>query len=122
MTVKAGGTFIESLRNTLGDLAQIAAMPDADLEFIVKLQGVITQFIRQQAMATVGGPPTEAPPGGEAAGAPAEGGPSSPGLGPPPAPPGIAPGGGAGMAGMGTPNPDELRRVMAGAAGAEGAG
>lgn len=121
MTVKAGGTFVESLRNTLGDLAQIATMPDADLQFIVQLQGIITQFIRQQAMATLG-PPGGAPggaPGGEA-GAQAGGAPSQPGLGPPPAPQGIAPGGGAGMAGMGTPNPDELRRVMETANGAGG--
>lgn len=116
MSIKSGGTFTEALKNILGDLAQIAALPDADLQFTVQLQGVITQFIRQQAMNTIGAPGAQ----GENAGAPAGGGPSSPGLGPPPAPAGIAPGGGSGMAGMGTPNADELRRVLAGAAGAEG--
>ena len=114
MTVKSSTNYIEALKNVAGDLAQIAAMPDADLEFTTQLQGVIIQFIRQQAMNTIG------PPGGENAGPEAGGAPSQPGLGPPPAPAGIAPGGGAGMAGMGTPNPDELRRVMAGAAEAGG--
>ena len=117
-SIKSGGTFVDALRNLLGDLAQISTMPDADLQFTVQLQGVITQFIRQQALDTLG------PPGGAGANAGPEAGgaPSTPGLGPPPAPTGIEPGGGAGMAGMGTPNPDELRRVMANANGAPGGG
>lgn len=114
MAVKGAGTFVDSLRNILGDLAQIASEPDADLQFTVQLQGVITQYIRQRMMDTIG------PPGGEGADVAAGGAPGSPGLGPPPASQGIAPGGGAGMTGMGTPNPDELRRVMSGAADAGG--
>ena len=114
MAVKGAGTYVDGLRNILGNLAQLSSEPDADLQFNVQLQGVITQYIRQRMTATVGAP------GGDAAGAEAGGAPGQPGLGPPPAPAGIAPGGGAGMAGMGTPNPDELRRVMAGAA--EGGG
>lgn len=125
---KNGGSAAESLKNVLGEIAQIATMPDADPKFFTTLQQAITQYLRQQGQPT--GPQTGQGPGGP--GQPPPGmGPMPPGAGPqapPPGPPGLgggaaglsatgkigAPGNQAGPTGGAMPptNPDELRRIL----------
>lgn len=105
----AGDTMEEGLSKILSQLSQLAILPDADLEFLGKLQQLLTQYMRAKQSQTASAAAGVSQ--GMAAGQPAGG---MPGMGAP-SPQQIAPGGGAGMSGlMGAPNPDELRRVLAG--------
>jgi hypothetical protein len=126
------GSMQEGLQALLPDIAVIMATPDADMDFLDKLQKIVLLRIHK---------PAPQPPGGPPGAAAAPGGPSSPGgAAPPPGitgagVPGGPPGGGAPnqeMPSMGapeaptqpggvtkpmTPNPDEMRRVLAESAG-----
>lgn len=116
----------EGLRKLLSQIAQLKVAPDADMDLLGGLEGMIVQYMQQVANQAAGG-------GGGAQGVPGGGmgGPSGGGMGGDPmaamagmggAPPtSIAPGGGGGMAGLavGPPNMDELRRVLSGS-GASG--
>lgn len=107
---QSGASMTDGLSKMLGQLAQMATFPDADLDFLTKLQMAITQYLRssggqgpmdpnaQQGQPGQPGMPPGAPPSN---------------VPPPSATPG-APGGmaGGGMMGMGMPNPDELRRML----------
>jgi hypothetical protein len=130
------GSMMEGLQALLPDIAVIMATPDADMDFLDKLQKIVLLRIHKPAPQPPGGPPGAGGPG-----AAAPGGPSSPGgAAPPPGitgagAPGGPPGGGAPnqqMPSMGapeaptqpggvskpmTPNPDEMRRVLAESAG-----
>lgn len=126
---KAGADTTDYLQEIMQILADAMSAPDASrhMQVLQELQQAIAGYIaqsRQQVaqQATGMGRPGQ-PGGGPGAG-------QMPGMGPggPPGgmgggPPGggmpprqIAPGGGAGMSGFGTPNPDELRRTLAGPA------
>ena len=128
-----GSDTVDILQEIMGALADAMSAPDAQahMQIIQALQSGIAQYIqqvrqgqRQQATQMgrpqpgQGGPPGM--PGGLGGGPPPDmGG----GMGAPPGAAGgamppqqIAPGGGAGMSGFGTPNPDELRRTLAGPA------
>lgn len=98
-------TMAEGLSKIASDVTQLMATPDADLEFLTKLQTDILMKMRQPIDAATG--------------------PQAPNAGQPPMPPeiaammggqmpaaagGIPPAGGG--PGAGAPNPDELRRLM----------
>lgn len=101
-------TQAEALQRLLADISQIKTMPDADLEWLIQLETFILAKLREpieqmsgQMQGMAAGPPSPQPgmspmgggvPGGGMAGGP----------------PGVMPGGQA-------PNPDELRRMLAGA-------
>lgn len=127
-------TMIEGLQQLLPDIANCMAAPDADMPYLKKLQDVVLLKIHQpQPQQPPGAPGAAGPAPGGAAGAGGPGGPPPPGPG---AGPGGPPGGGApnqAMPGMGapaaptqpggvtqpmTPQPDEMRRILAEQAGA----
>lgn len=89
MSLRSTNTLPEALTKVLSDLAQMMALPDADIEFLTKLQTDIVGYLRQpidnQAMQGQTGMPA---PGG------------MPGM--PPGPGGMPMPGGMGM-GMGGP-------------------
>lgn len=93
--VKTANTMSEGLTKILQEIATLATTPDADLQFLTKLQMMITDFLRS-------GP----------GGAMAAGGPPQPGQ------PSPAPMGGP-MQGLqpGAPAIDELQRMMQGGGG-----
>lgn len=103
-------TMSEGLNKLLSEISQMMPLPDADLDFLTKLQMVITSFIRQPQQQP--GNPQQSPNIPPA--------PPPAGMGSAPMAPGMAPGmGAANLGGMGgatpsvpTPNPDELRRVL----------
>lgn len=105
-------TMSEALQRLLADISQIKAMPDADLEFLVNLETVILKKLREPVDNMAG--QMQGPGGGPSMG----GAPPPPGAGPGgPMPVSMGPPGGgvAGLrSGVGPPNPDELRRVIAG--------
>lgn len=114
MAVKSTNTQAEVLQSVLSDISVAKTLPDADLNFLVELETMILQKLRQpldQASGQLGpaGPTTPPPPG---AGPGAMGGPT-----PPPPMPGGAefamPGGGGppGVRNAGPP-PDELARLL----------
>lgn len=98
----ASPSMTDGLNRMLGELAKLGALPDADLDFLTKVQMVITNYLKGMA----GG-------GGEAQGA----------GGVQPTPPGAElAGGGTGMMGGAMPqgampNADELRRVLSSGGG-----
>jgi hypothetical protein len=126
-------TMMEGLQSLLPDIASIMAAPDADMDFLDKLQKIVLLRIHKPspqqpgaggappappAGATGGGPeaaPASGLPGGGSPGGPPGGGapnPQMPSMGPPNAP--------TGPGGVTQPmnnNPDEMRRVIAEAAG-----
>jgi hypothetical protein len=136
---RRGGDVVEILQQIMQMLADAMSAPDAaaHMQVIQALQQGIAQYIqadrqqvRQQAtqggQGGPGGPGGGGPPGmagGGGAGMGMGGGPpggaGGPGGGAMP-PRQIGPGGGAGMSGFGTPNPDELRRTLAGPAAVGG--
>lgn len=129
-------TMNEGLQKVLSDLTQCMAAPDADMDFISKVQNVVVMRMKQG----IGGTPNpgaQPSPGGSPGG---PGGPGGPGAGGPPnaasGPPGGLPGamggpGGAipgpgaasppGVPGVRSmpqmPNPDEIRRLLQSRAG-----
>lgn len=132
------GTMLEALNKVISDISQAMVTPDADIQFLTQLQGVIVGRMRQgpgnggqqphpQGQPPMGGqmsPPPGQPPGPpQGGGGPAPGGPvgGPGGGGPPPGGPGQmqgppSPNGVTPLAQA--PNPDELRRMLAGRAGA----
>jgi hypothetical protein len=111
----------EGLKKVLSTIAQFKVLPDADGQFLAQLEGLIVDKLKNtgaQAAGVSPGGPGGGPPGGALAGllgAMGGGGGMAP-----PSPNAMAPGGmaGGGMGGLTTPpNPDELRRVLAGAGG-----
>lgn len=101
MAVRGTNTMQEALQRLLTDIAQMKTLADADLPWLVELESMVLNKIREPvaAMQQPGGAlaqPTGPPPG--------MGGP--PGL-----PAGAAMGGGM-SAGPQMPNPDELQRLL----------
>ncbi len=107
----------DGLKKLLGDIGQLMATPDADQQFLAKLQQAIYTRMGQPSPQGQGAPGQQ--PGGMPGAAPPQGAP-----GQPPGPPHAMPGGGVGGqggfggAGLGNamPNPDELRRILQGGA------
>lgn len=111
-----GQSMFDSLQRILSDIAQAMTLPDADLDFLTQLQMGVTDYIRQgQAAAAQPSQPQSAVPGGMGNG-PGMGMP--PGGGMPGPPPGMMTGG-ASM-GIGQPNMDEMKRLMATLSGGQG--
>lgn len=124
MAVRSTNTFAEALERMLTDLAQMKLLPDADMELISAMEEAIIGWYRepidnaqQQGLTSVMSSPADIPPemmaamggGGMPGGMPGGVGASQ-----------IAGAGARGMpggGGAGAPNPDELRRVLGGAAG-----
>lgn len=100
MAARSTNTFGEVLQRLLADIAQAMALPDADLEFLAEMQGMVTTKLRapQQQMMDAGMLPPDGAPNGMPAGMPG---------GAPPLPPG-----GGFMTQPAAPNADELRRLM----------
>lgn len=112
---------VDGLRNILGELSKLSTMPDAHPEFFPKIiqaiQGHLKELQNPQAAHMGAGgpggmqPPPGMPPrpnpgmGGGFGGASVTGGMS-------------APAGGPGAGGGAMPNPDELRRMLAGSGNA----
>lgn len=113
MPTRTDNTFQEELTKLLTSIAQMKALPDADLQFLTQLETMVLSQLRAPIDAMQAQGMTNAP-SSLAVGAPA-GGPGP--QGPPPGPGG---GGGGGlpgvpsMVGAGLPNPDELRRLLNG--------
>ena len=110
----AGGqhqSMIDGLQKMLGELAQMQALPDADVDFLSQLQQVIVGRVRAglQGSQGAGGQPGQP---GQPPGPP--GGPQQPS----PSPMG-GPAMGLSQTGAGAPNMDELSRVL-GSAGQTG--
>jgi hypothetical protein len=115
----------QGLAGILGQIGTLFAAPDADPKFLHQLMDVIGQRLHigmqqanQMGPGGGGGPTGLFPPGGAMGGGPQ----APPGM-PPGLPPGLMPQGGPPGAGMppgggpgGAPNPDELGRVLRGAA------
>ena len=92
---RSNNTMAEGLYKTLSQIAQMATAPDADLQFLTKLQVEITQYLRSYSPGGGGGQPQPGMPG--------QGGP----------PPGMMTGGG--MQGLSqAPNMDEIARLFGG--------
>lgn len=96
MATRSANTMQETLQRLLTDIAQMKTLADADLPWIVELETMVINKIRQpvEQMQQPGGPLAQ--PGG----AP-----------PPPGLPAGAPMGGM-NAGAAAPNPDELQRLL----------
>lgn len=114
-------TMAEGLKKIMSAIAQLMVLPDADVQYLMSLQGNITDYIRQSSAAMAGqatgtGPASainDVAPGGPVPPMGAGGG-GMPGMGGPP-----GGGMGGGMQGLAAaPNPDELRRLLS--AGAPG--
>lgn len=116
--------MMEALSKVVSDISQAMVTPDADIQFLTQLQGVIVGRMRQ-GMGGGQGQSPGGPPGGMSPpqGPPPQAGPPSPG-----SPPGGGQPPGAPMQGGPTPNgvqplaqapnPDELRRMLASHVGA----
>lgn len=114
-------TMMESLNKVIQDLSQAMVTPDADIQFLTQLQGIVVGRMRQGAGQPQGQPQggQSPPPGGPP---PGGGGPGGPPPGQDPNAPGGGMPGGAPMQGGPTPNgvqplapqpsPDELRRLI----------
>ena len=103
MATRSTNTFPELLQRLLGDVAQGMTLPDADMDFLTEVQGMIVGALRapvtqmEEAGLLPAGPtagPMGMPPGG---------------AGPQMAP--LPPGGGY-MPQPAAPNADELRRLL----------
>jgi hypothetical protein len=126
----APDTFRDGLGNLLQDISAMMAVPDADMAWLMKLQAVTLLKLRhdgQQAQVPGAGaaggvpapqPPTGGPPGMGMAGPGAGGGaanPQMPSLGAPVSP--VGQGSMGGVTKPFTPDPEEMRRVLAEQAG-----
>lgn len=95
--------MMDGLNKLATQISQLMMLPDADLDFLAKLQMAVVQYVRQ--------PPATANEGA-AMGAEMGGAPTPQGM-----PPGMM--GGASM-GVGTPPMDEMRRMLATQSGGQG--
>jgi len=101
----SGETMAKGLQKILGDIAQMQASPDADVDFLMQLQQVIVGRIKQGTQ--------QQPPGGPGGQPGMQGGPQQPPGQPSPAPMG---GPAMGLSQTGNVgNMDELARVLGGA-------
>lgn len=119
-------TQAEVLKQIAGLIQEAKLMPDADLPFLVSLETNIVSYLRQPYENMAGQMPPNSMPsanpgnmpggGGMPSGSPMGPGPmSGPPMSPLPASPGQARLAGAGVGGPPqAPNPDELRRILAG--------
>jgi hypothetical protein len=113
-------TFTEGLRKVLGDIQDLKTTDDADLPYIINLETMILQRLKQQGSDALNGTsPMAAGPG--AMMAPGMGpmpppGMGPPGMPPPGMPPGMPPPGMAGPPGVGPPGlaPAPVPGLMAG--------
>lgn len=122
----------EGLKKLMGQISQLMLTPDADIQFLSQMQLQVRDAVMKQASAAAnlsqgvagvasaggGGLPGGAP-GGPMGGAAPMLGPAGPQPSPagPIGAPSLGPLGGGlggGAAGIPTPNPDELRRVLSG--------
>lgn len=96
MAVRGTNTMQEALQRLLTDIAQMKTLADSDLPWLVELESMVLNKIKEpvQAMQQPGGPLAQ-PTGG-----------------PPPGMPAGAPMGGGMNAGPQMPNPDELQRLL----------
>jgi len=129
-------SVMDAMAEVVQILSQAKLLPDAPayMPLIQALETAVIQIVdtmRKKSAAQMagaqppgGGGPAPGMGGPPGMGPPGMGGPQGPGAGGPGGPGGepnqIAPGGGPGMAGFGTPNPDELRRTLAGPAAVGG--
>lgn len=121
-------TMSEGLQRVNQDLAATLSTPDADIQFLTQLIGIVTGRMRQGSGQPMGqGQPQGAPggqPGGQPGGPMGQGGPppgGPPPQGPPPGGPGMMQGGPTpnGVTPLAQqPNTDELRRLIQSKAGA----
>jgi hypothetical protein len=102
MAVRGTNTMQEALQRLLTDVAQMKTLADSDLPWLVELESMVLNKIKQpiQAMQQQGGPLAQ--PQGPPPGMGGMGGPSPAG----------APMGGGMSAGPQMPNPDELQRLL----------
>lgn len=135
---KTPDSFKDALNTAMQAIAGGFSAPDADLQFGSMLMQAMGQFIKQGGAKKPGAPGGQPPAGGPAGGPPPPGGPpptddspdSAPGTSAPAGPAGGSPVNSAmmsqgapgaptpgGMTQGLTPNPDELRRVLADVAG-----
>lgn len=107
---RSTNTMEEGLYKALASIAQMATAPDADLQFLTKLQVDITQFLRNPGGSQGGqqGPPPQDP---------SQGGGGPPGGMPPMATGGAMPG----LSPSGSPSMDEISRILGGSASPGGA-
>jgi hypothetical protein len=119
-------TFADAMTKVLTDVAAASVLPDSDLQFTTQLQAAIVSRLRQGVgpppgqggMGRPPGQPMQAPPGAGAPGMGPGGPPPGMGGGPPPGMMAGPPGQGGVSPAGGPPNVDELRRMLAGQAGA----
>jgi len=78
-------SYADGMQKLLTQIAQLQALPDADIQFLTNLQQTVVNQIRTAMGPQSGGP----------------GGQASPGVGGPPGPPGMPPGGMGGAPPMG---------------------
>jgi hypothetical protein len=101
MAVRGTNTMQEALQRLLTDIAQMKTLADSDLPWLVELESMVLNKIKEpvQAMQQQGGPlaQQQGPP---------------PGMGGGPPMPAGAPMGGGMSAGPQMPNPDELQRLL----------
>jgi hypothetical protein len=101
-------TFTEGLRKLLSQITDLKMTDDVDLPFVINLETQVLNRLKQQGSDALNGT-------GIAGQNPLLPAMPPPGMGPMGPPPGLAPGPVPGlMAGPSMPNPDELRRVLAG--------
>lgn len=99
-------TMQEGLNKLLAEVAQMMILPDADIDFLSQIQMAITQYVKQGQGGSTPGQQSAVP--GGAGTQPTT----------PQPPPGMMTGG-ASM-GMGAPNVDEMRRMLATQMGGQG--
>lgn len=109
MAVNAQDSMNEGLKKMLGQIGLLKIAPDADNQFLLTLEAMIVERLKQTADQGAGVSPGAAP------GASPDPSAMMSGMGSA-SPMGIAPGGGGGMSGLAVspPNMDELRRVLSG--------
>lgn len=99
----------EALAKIMGIIAESYTLPGADMDILDKLQDMITVHFQQKASA-IGESAANMARADQQQGQPG----MQPSINPGMTPMRIQPGGGTGMSGYGSPNPDELRRVLGG--------
>jgi hypothetical protein len=112
------GSFADSLGTLLQQIGGMMSTPDADVDFLQKMQLVIVTKIKQVVNQGLPSKPAGAPgdmgSSPDMSGNPAAGGAGGPMLAGPPGP------AGQGVSPLAqAPNPDELRRVLSGAGGGQ---
>lgn len=97
----SNATFAEGIKGVLGQVAELSVLPDADLQFCLAIQAMITQHLRQGLSQAFGGN-LSPDAGGPGPINPQQGG----------APPGMYTGGAMPGLAVDPANMDELRRTL----------